>query len=167
METKVNMFEVEIPGCGWVAWGTHLNEIAPLLPATHTVTRHAHPERPEYAPGECARRTAVVTTEGLVCGFEAVAQINFRDDRLCAVHYHFPQAEPGDSESFCAVVDCLKRKLTRQLGEPVTDTHVNDRLTIDYKWVADGLHVEVRACLEGEDELTLLANDPSACPWCK
>lgn len=167
MNTSVPVFDVEIPGFGWVMWGSRLEDMAGALPEKNTLTRSQHGSRPEFAPGRCPKRSAVVTTEGTVCGVEAVAHMNFRDGRLCAVHYHFPLGQPGESEEFCAVVDCLRRKLSRIYGQPSLTTNAEQGITLDYKWEPDGLHIEVRASIEDDLELIVLANDPSACDWCR
>ncbi len=161
------MFALEIPGFGWADWGTSLDELAARLPLQNTTTRQRNPERPEFAKGQCAKRDAIITTEGTACGMEAVARMNFRDGRLCAVHYHFAYAAPGESEEFCAVVDCLRRRLTTAMGQPELSVYPRSGITLDYKWQADGLHVEIRACVDDEHDLELLANDPKSCAWCQ
>lgn len=167
MDTGVPIFDVEIPGFGWVMWGARLEDLAIALPDQNTITRLQHPSRAEFQPHQCPRRSALITTSGTVCGMEAVAQMNFRDGRLCAVHYHFPLGQPGESEEFCAVVDCLRRKLSRVYGEPSLVTNAESGVTLDYRWRSDGLHIEVRATVDTEQELVVLANDPQTCDWCR
>lgn len=167
MDTRTPVFDVEIPGLGWVMWGARLEDIASSLPERSTITRRQNSSSAEFHSKRCPKRTAIVSSEGAVCGLEAVAQMNFCDGRLCAVHYHFPLGQPGESEEFCAVVDCLRRKLSQAYGEPSLLTNAEQGVTLDYKWVADGLHVEVRASIDDDLELMVLANDPSTCSWCK
>lgn len=166
MITPAPVFDVEIPGYGWVMWGARLEDLAVDLPERNTITRSQHASRPEFAKHPCKKRSAIVTTEGKVCGMDAVAQMNFADGRLCAVHYHFPLGQPGETEEFCAVVDCLRRKLSNVYGQPSMLTNAENGITLDYKWEANGLHIEVRASVDDDQELIILANDPKACEWC-
>ena len=167
MQTSQPFFDVEIPGLGWVMWGARLEDISVNLPERSTISRIQNPGRSEFRPGRCPKRSAIVTTEGTVCGMPAVAQMNFCDGRLCAVHYHFPLGQPGEAEEFCAVVDCLRRKLSQAYGAPSLLTNAEQGITLDYKWVSDGLHIEVRASIDDDHDLTVLANDPKTCAWCK
>lgn len=160
------MLDLEIPPYGWISWDTRFDELAPHFPEWNISTREDDPECPDFASGTCARRSAIITTSGRVCGTDAVTHLNFCNGKLCAVHYFFDPTEVLSPQEFYALVECLRRRVTTTMGAPGMRTVIGEQPEVSFRWSEDNLHVELRACENRDNELRLAANDPGVCPSC-
>lgn len=166
MKNVAELFDLEIPGYGWISWDVRFEEMAPRFPLQNVSVRDKNADRPEYAPSECSKRCAIISTAGRICGVDAAVDLNFRDNRLCAVHYHFHKAPEMQDQDYEALIDCLNSKLSASLGPPSAERQRGGEVWLGFKWTTMDLHVEVQAC-EGENKrIEMAANDPSSCPWC-
>ena len=144
MKNVSELFDLEIPGYGWVSWNVRFEDVAPHFPRQSVSVRGENPERPQYAPGECAKRCAIISTSGRICGVDAAVDLNFRDERLCAVHYHFhetPELQGGDYE---ALIDCLRSKLSASLGSPSASEGTGGEVWVRCQGAAHKVRFEVQ-----------------------
>jgi len=160
------LLELEIPGYGWVGWGTPLLELLPWFPEQNILRREEHPDHSEFATDRCVGRSAILSTTGRVCGADAVARMNFCDGRLCAVHYFFPQTAALCDKDYCAILECLRHRLASSLGRSGMRTKVGGRGDVSFRWSPEGLHAEIRAFRDQDRVIQLAANDPGVCDWC-
>ena len=166
MKNVAELFDLEVPGSGWVSWNVCFDEMAPRFPRENVSVRDENPEHPEYAPGECAKRCAIISTSGRICGVDAAVDLNFRDDHLCAVHYHFRESPEMQGKDYESLVDCLRSKLSASLGSPSASKGTGGEVWLGFKWSAADLHVELQASAGETKRIEMAANDPSSCPSC-
>lgn len=166
MYTVSELLELEVPSFGWINWTTRFDEIAPYFPEWNISTREDDPDCPDYAPGSCTKRSAIITTAGRVCGADAVVHLNFCNESLCAVHYFFDPGEVRSTREFYVLVECLRKRISRELGVPLMRTQVKRQPEVSFRWSEDDLHVELVACEARGRDVALAANDPDICPSC-
>ena len=166
MTSVSELLNLEIPGYGQIGWETHLEELLPWFPGHNVLRRGTHPNHPAFASDQCTVRAAVLATTGHVCGAGAAAKLNFCDGRLCAVHYDFMQTADLKDRDYCAILECLRRRLASTLGPSAMRTKVAGHGDVSFRWSQTGLHAEMRGFRDQGRVIQLAVNDPAVCPWC-
>ena len=166
MVSVSEVLNLEVPGYGWIDWGTHLDELLPWFPEQNILRREQHPDHPVFAFDECLGRSVIVHTTGRVCGTEAKVRLNFCEGRLCAVHYFFSQTAGLDDRDYCAILECLRRRLTATLGPSGMGTKAAGHGDVSFRWSQVGLHAEMRAFRDQDRTIQLATNNPAVCDWC-
>lgn len=166
MTEVAKVFALEVPGYGWVNWDISFEEMAPRFPRENILVRERSVDRPEFAPHQCVKRCAIISTTGCVCGVDAAVDLNFMENHLCAVHYHFRGAPQLQTQDYKALLDCLQKKLGSTLGDPLVSWKSGAERSFTLEWDHDDLHVELQT-KDGEPRsIEIAANDPAECPTC-
>ncbi|MBD3298000.1 MAG: hypothetical protein GF341_05035 [candidate division Zixibacteria bacterium] len=166
MSNDDKLFALEVPGYGWVSWTVSFEDMAPRFPRENILIREESADRPEFAPGECNKRCAIISTTGRVCGVDATVDLNFMENHLCAVHYRFLDSAELKDHDYQALLDCLQAKLGGPLGAPLVSWKAGTEKSYSLEWDVEDLHVELQTHDGKPQRIEIAANDPSECPSC-